>query len=533
MTATAAIELPLHAPVPVVDGHRATPRRRTPASWWIVLGVVVATGLVVRVVYDLRHGGPVYVHGYDSGVYYAAADALIHGRLPYHSFLFLETPGVALVVAPFAWLGAVTRDSVGFAAANLAFTGIGAASSGMVAVILRRFGLPAALFGGLFYAVTDAVVSSEQFIKLEPAATLLILIALALLGDVGRSAGRRRTLVAGILLGLACGFKIWYIVPALVVLAVVPGRRRLGVLVGGAVGMIAIFLPFFVAAPATMIREVIVDQLGRGRMGVSLMGRLHAILGNNTVPVRLSRVTGLTVGEVTGALAILCLFAVILALRNRSARLYAYLFLSGGAVLWAAPSFFTYYTSLTSAPLALVIGVAFASLLTVFASRRGRVAMTALALAGLAAINIPGQWRASTGGVAPLAGLRQAAAQVQGCVVSDTPEILIAMNVLTHDLDEGCTVWPDVSGWTYDPSVEETLPDGHHAARAENQNWQKRIVGYLTSGSAMIAYRPETGLDARSEKTVTSGPLLFHDGSWRLYATPRHIEPGGGLPVRP
>ncbi|HEU0257450.1 MAG TPA: hypothetical protein VFQ96_06390 [Microbacteriaceae bacterium] len=486
----------------------------------MIVGVALL-GLLARVFYSLRHGGPVYVGGYDSGVYYAAADALVHGRLPYRDFLFIETPGVAVVTAPFAFLGAQTHDALGYGAANLFFAGIGAASSGMVAAVLRRFGLPAAVFGGVFYAVTDIAVSSEQFIKLEPVATLLILIALLLLGDVRRPVGRRRMLVAGLLLGLACGFKIWYVVPALVVVAATPGvRRRLRLLAAEAVGAVVIMLPFFLASPAVMFREVVLDQLGRGRGGPSVVGRLHDILGGATVPHTATRLLGLTVGEITGGLAVLAVIAVIFALRRPSARLYVWLLLSGLLVLIVAPSFFSYYTSLTSAPLALVLGAGFAELVGLLSTRSGRLVLTTTALAGLVLLNLPGQWHAHPG-EHPSAGLRRAVATVPGCVISDDPEILAATDVLSRDLSDGCVLWPDVTGWTYD--LDTGMHDGVYTPRTKNLAWQKHVTSYLTSGSAVMVYRPETGLSEHTRRVVTAGPVLFRDGEWVLYATPHHL----------
>ena len=48
-------------------------------------------------------------NGYDDGVHYAAAASLIHGRLPYRDFLFLQPPAMVLAASPFAWLGSLRR----------------------------------------------------------------------------------------------------------------------------------------------------------------------------------------------------------------------------------------------------------------------------------------------------------------------------------------------------------------------------------------------------------------------------------------
>lgn len=503
------------APV-AVGGARTDHGPSRSRGWWWIIVALAAVGFTARLTYDLRHGGPVYVRGYDPGVYYAAADSLIHGRLPYRGFLFLETPGIAVVLTPFALLGTVTRDAVGYGAANVFFTVIGAANTALIGVALRRFGPAAAIFGGVWYAVTTVVVASEQFIKLEPVATLLILVALVLL-EAPVQAAPSRTITAGVLLGLSCGFKIWYVVPALVILVTLPDRgRRWRLLGGGAVGAVGLMSPFFLAAPATMFREVVLDQLGRGRSGVSIGARLHGILGDVTVPAAVTHATDVTGTDVTVILFVLAAAAALVAVRVRSARRYVWLLLSGTTVLLAAPSYFAYYTSLTSAPLALVLGVAFGRVTTLLPSRHVRAVVTASMVAATVVLNAPGQWAAQAV-AAPTAAFRRAVAAVPGCVVSDNPQMLAATDVLSPDLARGCDVWPDVTGWTYD--VDSGMHDGRYVPRAGNLPWQHRVTRYLTSGAAVIPYRSETRLDAASKRIVTDGTVLAHDGPWRLYAT--------------
>ena len=51
-------------------------------------------------------------YGYDAGVYYSAADALIHGRTPYRDFLLLHPPGLMLTLTPFAAIGRLSARPV-------------------------------------------------------------------------------------------------------------------------------------------------------------------------------------------------------------------------------------------------------------------------------------------------------------------------------------------------------------------------------------------------------------------------------------
>src|SRR3954466_1430046 len=114
-----------------------------------LLAFALRFGVVV-----FSRGGPDGIYGYDSGVYYSAADALTHGRVPYRDFILLHPPGVMVALVPFAVLGRLTTDHAGFVAANTIFNALAAVNAVLVVLIARRWGLGrgAALLGGLFYA---------------------------------------------------------------------------------------------------------------------------------------------------------------------------------------------------------------------------------------------------------------------------------------------------------------------------------------------------------------------------------------------
>ncbi len=58
--------------------------------------------VAARVAVIVRHGGLHGDFGYDPGVYFAAGDAFVHGRLPYRDFVLIHPPLEMLVLAPFA-----------------------------------------------------------------------------------------------------------------------------------------------------------------------------------------------------------------------------------------------------------------------------------------------------------------------------------------------------------------------------------------------------------------------------------------------
>jgi len=131
--------------------------------------VVFAVALAARTAVVLRSGGFLGNYGYDASVYYAAADALIHGRMPYRDFVLLHPPGLMLAVTPFALLGRLTTDHIGYAGANLGFCIVGALNAVLVVRVVKRLGLGArsAAVGGLFYAAWFTSVSAEFLARLD------------------------------------------------------------------------------------------------------------------------------------------------------------------------------------------------------------------------------------------------------------------------------------------------------------------------------------------------------------------------------
>jgi hypothetical protein len=63
-----------------------------------------------------------------------------------------------VALTPAAWLADLVGDSSAMAAAKVVFTLVGAVCAGLVAWLLLRFGVAAALFGGGVYAVWSAAV---------------------------------------------------------------------------------------------------------------------------------------------------------------------------------------------------------------------------------------------------------------------------------------------------------------------------------------------------------------------------------------
>ena len=293
--------------------------------------------------------------------------------------------------------------------------------------ILRRFGWSAVVVGGFGYAVVlpggvrGAVGAARAARHLRRAAR-----------DPAAAAIGQRTprlaVIAGVAGGLATGAKIWYIVPAVLLLLMAP-RVRLRYLIGVAIGGCAIYLPFLAFAPQRMVQQVVLDQLGRG--------------GSATTPGPLtgsSRSSGAhsTLGVPPAVIApILALIAHRRGDRRRSRR--AARGPSGSSpsrrslILLLSPSWFAHYTALTAPPLALCLGVG--------ASRLVGRAPESVAQGG-ARRRRRARHRRRERGERPVAatacGRRRDSAPPRrrsaGCITADDPGALIELNVLSRDL---------------------------------------------------------------------------------------------------
>lgn len=498
------------APEAVASSRPTDPaEHRAPRAAWVLPVVIGGIAFAVRLTMMLHAGGLLALGEYDDGVYYAAADALVHGRLPYLDFLLLHPPGVALAVAPFAALGSITTDQTGLVVARLVFELIGGLNAALVVVVLRRFGFAAALTGGALYAVLLPAVWAEHTVMLEPLGTAGVLLSLVL---IGRPVPGPAVVAAGLMAGWAMDVKIWYIVPAAVIACFVPRHRWRFVLAAFA-GVAAVCVPFLVAAPAAMVREVVLDQLGRPRGG-GLLARLAGVLGVRDGSVQ-------DVRSATLVLAVLAVLAVAACLRTRGGRLFAVLLLATGTVVALSPSWFEHYGAFTAPPLALCVGIAVQRLVDLVPAGRwvGPVVAVPLAIVVVAG-GVQADGHRSPGRTLPVA-FTTAVEQTPGCVLADDPTALALSDVLSRDLTEPrCTVWPDVTGWTYDRADLRTA-DGQPVPRLEDPRWQRMILDYLRSGSAWVTVRSSTGVDRATRAELDEGAPLVHVDRLVLHAGAR------------
>lgn len=480
--------------------------------WRVGLGAVAGLACAVRLLLvGASPGGFRGTYGYDSGVYFDAANQLLHGRLPYADFTLLHPPGLMLALTPFAALARLTTDHLAFMVGSAVFVVIGAANAVLVAALGRRTGLSAraALLGGFVYAVWLSPAAAEIGIRLEPLGTLCFLAGLFLLVAPERAAAR--TVVAGVLLGLAPTVKIWWIVPVAVSLGwlAATSRHRPTVVraLAGAAGALAVVLgPFFLAAAGPMWRMIVLDQLGRHRVHGNPLRRVGDIV---SLPLVLSR----SAHRVLPALVLLGAAALAArAWRTRTGRLAVPLAVAQvGLLLWS-PTYFFYYAAFPAAALALVLAAGADGR----PSRRRRPAghRVVPALAGAVVVllaagpTVVALGRHYPTEIRPVARPLPAVPAWARCVAADSPQTLVQLDVLNRNLSRGCPDWGDVSGRTYDVDAAP----GAYRTRPDNPRWQASIRRYLLSADVFVIARGLTGFSAATLRLLTSRPVVASRG---------------------
>jgi alpha-1,2-mannosyltransferase len=492
------------------------------ASWgfWGVPATAAVAAFAARILVVLRGDGFHALAGYDQGVYYAAADAFVHGRRPYGGFLLLHPPGIMLFLSPFAALGSVTSDATGMAVARFAVILLGTLNAILVTRIALRFGTVAAIVGGLFYALWVPVVVLETQTKLEPLGNTSVL--LALLGLLRRRAqpiSARAEVLAGAALGAGAGVKIWGVLPLLVVLGWQlldrGSRSSCRVAAGAMAAVTAICLPFFLMAPDSMFRMVVTDQLNRPAMRIGVIPRLYGLTAVD-IWMRYSQRSVI----IATAVGTLVLTAVVLTWYERSARVVVVLLVAQTALLLTAPSYFPAYTTFVIPAVALILAVA-SGRVALWLAPRARV----LRIAGVGVLSATVVVGAvllmpiKVGAGPPFDGTELGAvAGQERCVLSDTPIALIEMNVLSRDLRNGCKVRVDVTGYTYEGELA-LGPNDQVLARPKNAAWQKQVLSYLTSGNAVLLARQRgTGLSHASRRDIARWPVLAKIDGYTLFA---------------
>jgi hypothetical protein len=485
-------------------------------AWWAVCLTVGTVAFLARLVPVLRSGGLSAINAYDAAIYFGAAVGLTHGRLPYRDFLLLHPPGSTLALAPFAALAQTVGDGIGWASARIAMMVLGALTAVLVAQLLRPLGLASALLGGLCYAVFLPAVTIEVTTRLEPLAAPCLVGALLLLSvdEPRMSLQPRPLLLAGALLGFATTVKIWGAVPLLVAavyLLGVAGLLQSAWFVAGAAAVgVAVCLPFLLAAPGPMWRQVVSDQFGREESNRSSLERVADITGLQLIWDHWTgRITPLLIAAV-----VLIVVAAVLAFRVVQGRLAVLMLGALVAVQLSTPLWLPHYAGLSAGVMAIVVGAAAAVALSAVKHPAWRAVVTGFG--GLVLLAAAAQLsQARFGEQFPAKQMAAAVDPLQGCITADDPGVLLGMDTLSRNLRRGCPLVLDLGGYSYDyrPQIR----------RVRDPRWQRFFLDYMASGTVTLNTRYHTGfgLTRDSARTLRRWPVIYQADGFELRQPPR------------
>ena len=382
--------------------------RLTPVN--VVIAAMTLLALGLRLFYLTRPGYLLGVTEYDDGSYFGSAVRLVHGMLPYRDFVFVQPPGITLLMTPVALLARVTGTDWGLAVARIATMLVGAAGVALAGLLVRHRGVLAALIACGVVAIYPDSVASAHTLLVEPWLVLFCLAGAVAVFDGDRITGSSRRLIwGGVAFGFAGVIEAWAIIPVLVIVLLgLRWPRRMAFYAGGvAAGFVIPVLPFAALAPRMFYKSVIVAQVG-GRVNAARMPlwyRLREMSGFANDPgVRHLYILAVIAGTIAFVI-VACVLASLLTRRLPPAlEWFAYLTTAAvvGIFLW--PAQFHYHFSGFLAPfIGLSIALPAARLVTAVQSRAAGAGAGAGADAGAGAEGSPaGRSRAEGPGAGQL-----------------------------------------------------------------------------------------------------------------------------------
>ncbi len=476
------VEVAATGPGPVITSGAQLQR-----SAWAVPAVVFAAAVAMRLIPLLVQHTLTGVLEYDDGVQFSAAAQLVAGHLPYRDFVFIQPPGVVLLLSPFTALAHWTGDTVAMALARVVFITVAGANAALIAYLLRSRGRAAALAGGLLYAVWQASVAAEHTLLLEPLLTFGVLTAMVLVEGPNR---RTACLWAGVVLGAATSVKVWMGPVALVFIWLVyrrHGKRESARFVLGYVAALILTSgPFLILAPHQFVRQVVVDQMERPGSGATIWERLQYLSGlmnHSRLDADLT-VHGLAVLAIVGMAGI-----VVLAWPDPGSRPWMAIGAMELVLVLVAPSFSYHYVDFPAGSVCILAGMAVPQGRRLLAGR-GR-AVGAVAVAAVVALVAVLALSSATGPVGGRTDQPALASFVahQHCVWTPTASLSIALDVETRQIQRDCPYTTDPYGTILDLSKGQVDASNNAVAVTGPRLavWQDTVRRQLLASSAIVA----------------------------------------------
>jgi hypothetical protein len=224
--------------------------------------IALSVGLMAFGIYLWQLSVPEFVGFYDSGVYLAATIHLVSGALPYKDFVFVNPPGLLILLSPIGALSRIFGSHDGLIIARISNSLVTAADVSLLAWLVRHRGRVAMVIAGVGLAILPVALIVSSGVRLEPYCLFLVLLGALIIcsSDFGRPVISKRALIlAGLLFGLAASIKLWAFFPFVAALVCLMPRHKSRVLVfvcAAAGGFAIPVLPFFLAAPHSFLSQV-------------------------------------------------------------------------------------------------------------------------------------------------------------------------------------------------------------------------------------------------------------------------------------
>jgi hypothetical protein len=450
------------------------------------VGVITVVGVALRL-YQLTRPGLLFgVPQYDDAVYLGSAVRLIGGSIPYRDFVFVQPPGISLLLAPVAALSRLTGTDVGLAVARVMTACASAAGVALCGLLVRWAGLVAVILAcGIVAIHPDAA----QSVFLEPWLVLFTLLGAAAAFDHGSlTTSKARLGWAGVAFGMACAIKVWAVVPALVMislLAAIRGRHATTRFLAGLAAAVAVTIgPFFVIAPRAFVEDVLVAQLARvDRSRTGLSHRLNSLLGLTDLSLSNHTIIVAAVGVLIGLAGLSIIQWWPQAHRPLALESFALICVAGTLAMFLWPTdyyshyaaFFVPFFALSGSLCAGRLTARAGSLLGAHqpapwpASALGALLVLGLALGVLEGAALARRHEAGLRAPGPpLAQAREIASQA--CVLTDYPAYTIATNHFVSSAPD-CSEMVDPIGTDYGLSHGENALTGAGANAAVVAAW--------------------------------------------------------------
>jgi alpha-1,2-mannosyltransferase len=468
---------------------------------------------------------------YDDGVYYAAANAVVHGQIPYREFVLLHPPGSIIALLPFVTLGSIVGDNWGLAIARVAVVAVSLvnlylsmrlAGMGIERIKAQR---AAMLLSGLVYATYTNAVQAEHTLLLEPIVNLLCLMSITALVRCKH----RYSSVALASFGLAMGttvkvFAVAYILAALLWLAYRrQGRLAVTAAVSYLLTLILVMAPWMLMAGAGAVwSDLVSTQLRRPPDGdMSTLQRMSDIFGLTSFLGHPA--AGLTVAAISiGVVAV----GAVMFRRDSQSQLWWFLTVTAVAAFLLSSAYFSHYSDFLAPAFAILLGRSAAIGGTLVPARLRRPAWPVGAcllviFLGGGAVRPLSDW-SGEGNVA--AAVRQFVPE-DACMFTDSVSLTVAANRLRVS-SPSCRQWIDGRGYaltlTKRPSRAKTFyPVGFR----QSVQWQRETMVQLQQAQFLLVRGDPLSLPEWSDSVRAYAATNFElrrkwvgDWPWQLWA---------------